>query len=102
MKQLTAFFSIIFLMACSTPKLAEQKQQTVPEGYTKVIVEDARKGGCGFLLQISETNQYLRPQSLPEEFQQHHTVCYVKFRPTKPLQRKCTKGKPVILEDVLK
>lgn len=89
-----AFFS------CNT-KMIQQEKTTIPNNYTEVKVIDATQGGCDFLLQIVNSDKILNPKDLDNKYKRNDLTLFITYRAIKPLVKKCKKGMPITIEDVI-
>lgn len=113
---LHSFFLILVLISsCSSKKttasdvigLEEPKDDSAKMkdlGYTKAIVKDFSKNeGCGFLIELVETQQILQPlKPLELDFQKNNLGIWIKYRPIRPIAPKCKNGQTVDVEEIKK
>jgi uncharacterized protein YceK len=111
MKNFITICSISLIMTgCSAKKATTETAETnaekertaeiIKEGYIQAVVEDKTKSGCGFVIKNINTQEYLLPNNLEEEYKQDGLKVWLKCRPIRPAQGSCTIGNPTTIEEI--
>jgi hypothetical protein len=98
------------MMGCSSKKATTETAETIAErtrtaqiikeGYIQAVVEDKTKSGCGFVIKNINTNEFLLPNNLEEQYKQEGLKVWLKYRPIRPAQGSCTIGNPTTIEEI--
>jgi len=111
MKNFITICSIsLIMMGCSLKKATtetaetiaetERTAQIIKEGYIQAVVEDKTKSGCGFVIKNINTNEFLLPNNLEDQYKQEGLNVWLKYRPIRPAQGSCTIGNPITIEEI--